>query len=425
MELSTSKYADPYVYQGTGVLINKLEIRDEAAFKKFEYQSTDFRTQELHKQELPARFDLAHLKSVHAHLFKDVYQWAGQTRTIESSKGGATYERVQNIETTGARISDRLQAQNNLQGLDKRQFVEKFSVLYADLNALHPFREGNGRATREFIGQVARNAGYELDQTRIDNNKNQWNKAAAQSVHGDLAGIKEIFSQAVRPSQAVAFENLPRDAALQKHPELQGTYTALDAMQKTLQNRHPGNQRAQDHFLAHARTEAVRKLDQGAGAAPQRELKQPGAAAMQRTEASSSPVTGSTLSNGSAKKAESTPVKSTAIDKTSAYQLSLTAIDDMAKAQGLTPNDPAKIGTSFKGVVVGVTDHHTLIKTTEGVGVRHDNVGFSRPLKVGDRVKLDLDPTREITRGAQSIEGRSAGQAVKATAGREIDFQKN
>jgi len=259
----TREWADPYVYQGTGVLVNKLGIRDENLFKNFEYEQTDSRTIELQDMPLPSIFDISYLKFIHGYLFQDVYEWAGKTRTIDLSKGGDTFDRPQNIHASIEKIDAKLQKQNHLQGLIKQDFVEKITDLFADLNALHPFREGNGRSTREFLGQMARAAGYELDQKRIDIEKNQWNLASTQSLRDNLKPIKEIFSRAIRPSRAVAFEMLPRELALKRYPELQLSYAALDSLQETLANRYRGNKKAQEHFLVHARTETLRKLDQG------------------------------------------------------------------------------------------------------------------------------------------------------------------
>ena len=98
------------------------------------------------------------------------------------------------------------------------------------------------------------------------------------------------------------------------------------------------------------------------------------------------------------------------IDLASAYQQSLVAIDDMAKSQGLIPSDPAEIGNSYRGVVVGVSEYHTLVKVSDGVGVRHENDTLSRPMAVGECVKLDLDNPRVIERGEKSIEGQDTGK---------------
>ncbi|NRF71399.1 hypothetical protein HLB44_30880 [Aquincola sp. S2] len=128
---------------------------------------------------------------------------------------------------------------------------------------MHPFREGNGRATREFIGQLARQAGYELDQTRIDKVKGEWNLAARLSFQGELGPIKDLFAEAIRPMRAVAFEKLPEAEAVARHPELQAAYAGLRAVANTLADKFPGNARAQQHYAAQAKSETMRLLDGG------------------------------------------------------------------------------------------------------------------------------------------------------------------
>ena len=254
---------DPYAYPGTGVLRNKPGIRNEGALREFEYEQTASRLKGLRQQPIAGKFDLEHLKAIHAHIFQDVYEWAGQLRTVRISKGGSDFARPAFIESEGKRLSAGLASDNYLQGLEKPQFVERLAHHYGEWNALHPFREGNGRSTREFVGQLAREAGYELDQTRIDNNKDEWNRAARNSLHGDLEPVKQIFSAAVRPSRAVAFEKLPEAEALAKHPELKGAFDGLKIMHAALAERFPANDKAQGLYIAQARSEILRKLDAG------------------------------------------------------------------------------------------------------------------------------------------------------------------
>ena len=223
---------DPYTYPGSDVLRNKLGIRDQGALAKVEYEVSKARLGELREKPIKGQFDLAHLKAIHAHVFHDVYAWAGEVRTVDISKDRAHFARAPYIESEGKRLCAELAREGHLKGLDKPQFVERLAHHYGELNALHPFREGNGRSTREFLGQLAREAGYELDQTRIDNSKGRWNQAAMQSLHGDLEPIKQIFAESIRPSRAVDFEKLPETEALKKHPELAPAYgymRALDA----------------------------------------------------------------------------------------------------------------------------------------------------------------------------------------------------
>jgi fido (protein-threonine AMPylation protein) len=75
------------------------------------------------------------------------------------------------------------------------------------------FSDGNGRSAREFFGQIARGAGFFLDQTKIDNERGQWNMAAQRSMFGDPRALEEIISNAIRYSRAIAFEKMPESEA--------------------------------------------------------------------------------------------------------------------------------------------------------------------------------------------------------------------
>ena len=189
---------DPYIYPGTRVLNNKADIRDTEALKRYEYERSKLRLEELREKPLLGKFDLAHLQAIHACIFQDVYEWAGQVRTINLMKGDTAFALAPYIENEARKLSAVLLEENYLQGLNQAPFVERFSHYYAEWNVLHPFREGNGRATREFLGQLARAAGYELDQTRIENNQSQWDYAAERSFHGNLAPVVRIFTAAIQ-----------------------------------------------------------------------------------------------------------------------------------------------------------------------------------------------------------------------------------
>jgi cell filamentation protein len=257
------EFTDPYTYPGTDVLKNRLDIRDEALLSRFEYQQSHTRVLELRANPIAGKFDLKHLQAIHQHVFQDVFDWAGKLRTINISKGGTSFAVVDRLESYGGKISESLAAEKNLTGLDKVNFVARLAYYYGELNALHPFREGNGRATREFIADLAEKAGYELDQTRIDNNKGEWNLAAQRSFIGDLKPVTQVFMQSVRPSRAIAFEHLSEQDALGRHPELKGAYDGLHMMQKLFNEKYRNNPAAQQHYSASSKLEILRRLDTG------------------------------------------------------------------------------------------------------------------------------------------------------------------
>ena len=114
----------------------------------------------LANSHLTGRYDLAHLQAFHRFVFGDVYPWAGQVRTI--SKAESMFCLPQYIDGYAADIATPLARQDHLTGLDRPAFLDGLAELWADLNALHPFREGNGRATRALLSQLARDAGHPI-----------------------------------------------------------------------------------------------------------------------------------------------------------------------------------------------------------------------------------------------------------------------
>lgn len=256
-------FADPYTYPGTRVLRNIPGIRDEATLRDFEYEQTKLRIEDLRDNPIPGKFDLEHLKAIHAYVFQDVYEWAGQVRTVNISKNGDSFAQPAFIESAGRQLGASIAKENNLQGLEKPQFIERLAFYYGDWNALHPFREGNGRTTRELIGEIARVAGYDLDQTRIDNSKDQWNAAARRSFHGDLRPVTEILAEAVRPSRAIAFEKLPEAEACAKFPELRRAFDGLRAIEDLARASMPEDPERVAGYMQQVRSEFAKRLDQG------------------------------------------------------------------------------------------------------------------------------------------------------------------
>ncbi|EGF89911.1 uncharacterized protein y4lH [Asticcacaulis biprosthecium C19] len=77
---------DPYVYPGTDVLRNRLDLRDHGTL---EYAGRNLVQVRIEQGAPYGRFDLAHLKAIHRHLFQDLYAWAGEIRTVEINKDGS------------------------------------------------------------------------------------------------------------------------------------------------------------------------------------------------------------------------------------------------------------------------------------------------------------------------------------------------
>lgn len=100
---------------------------------------------------------------MHGILFEDLYEWAGQTRTIALSKTSTVFTDPEKIDELGCLIFSRLKSMNYFVGLSKDKFIAEIADLYHLLNILHPFRDGNGRTERVFFVLLIRNAGYDID----------------------------------------------------------------------------------------------------------------------------------------------------------------------------------------------------------------------------------------------------------------------
>lgn len=159
---------DPYVYPGTNVLKNLAGIEDQNQLQRFEAVSTADRISELRVNPMPGAFDISHLQRIHRHIFQDLYSWAGEFRAIDIRKEGEFWFcRHEFIEQALIDLFKKLTEENQLRGITPEQFGSKAGYYMSELNAIHPFREGNGRAQREFIRALGLNAGLQVDWSRV------------------------------------------------------------------------------------------------------------------------------------------------------------------------------------------------------------------------------------------------------------------
>ena len=152
---------DPYCYPNSRTLKNKFDIRDYDELLEAERRLTKYRTRELFENPIIGSFDLLHLQKIHAYLFQDLYDWAGEIRTVDIAKGDL-FCRVFTIESEANRIFTELKNEKYLKNLSVTDFGKRLAYYFGEINALHPFREGNGRTQREFIRQLAFQNNYYL-----------------------------------------------------------------------------------------------------------------------------------------------------------------------------------------------------------------------------------------------------------------------
>ncbi|MGH9764525.1 MAG: Fic/DOC family protein, partial [Blastocatellia bacterium] len=142
---STSGSSDPYLYPGTAVLKNLRGLIDPRQLEAFEGRNTHRRLAELIEGPFTTGFDVPHLKAIHRYIFQDVFEWAGEFRTVELSKDGHLFARPTFVEPTLEQTLRNLAGEGCLAGLDATSFADRAAFYLSELNAAHPFREGNGR----------------------------------------------------------------------------------------------------------------------------------------------------------------------------------------------------------------------------------------------------------------------------------------
>lgn len=185
--------SDSYVYPDTGVLRNKADIRDQAALDAFEADATAVRMLELIDNPIQGVFDLKHLCAIHRYLFQDVYDWAGEIRTVDISRGESRFANFGLIEGYLDQQLRGLAKENFLRGMEPERFVVRLAHCMGEINAAHPFREGNGRVQRLFCAQLADQAGYFIDFETID--QTGMYEAMIASFSGNEKPLADMLSE--------------------------------------------------------------------------------------------------------------------------------------------------------------------------------------------------------------------------------------
>jgi fido (protein-threonine AMPylation protein) len=178
--------ATDFTIPGTGVLRNKLGITDSAAFLKATKDSTVLRLAELHASPIRGGFDSAHLQAIHHHLYQDLYDWAGELRSIDAHNVPASQ-----VEKSLNSVLDRLARENRLKGLSAEEWARSASGYLYDLGTIQPFLAGNNITLREFAVELARKNSLSL----------QWSAATETA-------IDDAFVRAQRQEQSANLRRL-------------------------------------------------------------------------------------------------------------------------------------------------------------------------------------------------------------------------
>lgn len=181
---------DPYVYPGTNILKNKFDIQDVQKLYETERAVTMFKLALYRKQNTIDKFykfDVEHIKAIHRFLFGDIYDWAGEFRTIDIFKGDSKFYEADKISENLETFCKHIKKAKYFRNVSVMRFDDtsyNLAKTLADLNNIHPFREGNGRVQRLFVEQLALKNYYELDLSKIS--ENDMRDASRSAARGDL-----------------------------------------------------------------------------------------------------------------------------------------------------------------------------------------------------------------------------------------------
>ena len=200
---------DPYLLPN-GTLRNRLDTDDPSELLRREDQLVSLRQAVLARKRSSAPFDFDKLGEIHRYLFQDVYEWAGKPRSCDLRKAAYSdsdespkqFTPSSKIKAEADRIFGALIRNNELRGLSLSDFTDAAAELFVEINNLHPFREGNGRAQRFFLNVLAENAGHELAFDVVT--KERMIEVSVAGIDGDVAGAKRLFQEISDPRRVKA-----------------------------------------------------------------------------------------------------------------------------------------------------------------------------------------------------------------------------
>lgn len=180
---------DPACYGRTSVLKNLLNIEDEALLDEAEREISSINASEI--EFSPPPYDLMYLQELHRTLFSDIYTWAGHIRSVDISKGETRFCSITRIAPEAEKLFSQLRTLNYFTELEREKLICSLAELYGDMNIIHPFRDGNGRAQRILFEHIVINSGFEISWNGID--REEWVNANIASVNCNYTPLRKIF----------------------------------------------------------------------------------------------------------------------------------------------------------------------------------------------------------------------------------------
>jgi cell filamentation protein len=200
---------DPYVYPETTTLKNKANIKDKGKAQEFENISSSIRINELNSNPIKGNFDYQHLQDIHKHIFQDVYEWAGEPRTIKMGKKEAVLDNLSvaypdpdnpfppdNMASRAEYAFSELKKDNLLKNLPEDKFVQKLAKHASEIWEVHAFREGNTRTVVSFMEQLSKEAGHQM-KLGINDTGKEVRDAFVHSSAGNSESIEKLIRSGI------------------------------------------------------------------------------------------------------------------------------------------------------------------------------------------------------------------------------------
>lgn len=190
---------DPYVYEETGTLINKLGIKDYNELRKAESDISFVKLLSVDQNVDCRKFDLEYVRNIHKYVLEDIYDWAGEFRTVPMEKpeevlGGDTvrYAYPKEIVTKAQHCLDEINRINwNIKELDDKAM--SFSKLIAELWQVHPFRDGNTRTIITYAFRFAEEHGFKMDRNLLLDNFTYVRRALVKASDGQYSEYEYLY----------------------------------------------------------------------------------------------------------------------------------------------------------------------------------------------------------------------------------------
>lgn len=185
-----------YIDPTSGILRNLPNLTDESDLLFFESSAVAKRIEELHSNPIKI-INSDNLLTIHHHLFQDVYDWAGKVRTVNISKDGKPFFDGERFHTGFQFIDSLIGEYQQIKPAQQNQIAHKLAEILDNVNFLHPFREGNGRAQREFIRLLALGKGYRLNLNPPDN-KSIYDRYMKGTIESDVNLLSDLIMELLK-----------------------------------------------------------------------------------------------------------------------------------------------------------------------------------------------------------------------------------